>query len=260
MENLNENGIFSPIQIFILFLITIILVSFIGVIIILIGGSTYSLLTELLIILPAFIFSIQLKMPLKKTFRLNKINPSIILYSVIISLAIFIIGDELDRIIFQLFPMPDELYQSMNKLLHIHSFKDAIILIAAGVLFAAFAEEMLFRGVLQRSLEHFREPAIAIVLSSVLFSIIHFNPWAALQIMFLGLFLGYLAWKANSIFPAIVLHGINNLLSIILINIPENNLKWYSATTKHVNLYLVFLAIIIIVPAVFSFNQACKDK
>ena len=129
-----------------------------------------------------------------------------------------------------------------------------------GVVFAAFGEEMLFRGVLQRSLEHFREPAIAIVLSSVLFSIIHFNPWAALQIMFLGLFLGYLAWKANSIFPAIVLHGINNLLSIILINIPEENLKWYSATTKHVNLYLLIFAIIIIVPAIFSFNQACEDK
>jgi len=260
MENLNEKGIFSPIQIFIIFLITIMLVSIIGVIIILLGGTTLSLLTEILIILPALVACLYFKMPLIKTFRLHKTSPSVILYSIIISLAVFIIGDEIDRIIFLIFPMPDVLYESMTKLMQIDSLMDGIILIVSGVLFAAVAEEMLFRGVLQKSIEHFREPATAIVLSSVFFAIIHFNPWAALQIMLLGLFLGYMAWKANSIFPAIILHGLNNLFSMILMNLPEEKLKWYSATTKHVNLYLVLLAVVILVPAVFSFNRACSEE
>ena len=260
MENLNENGLFSPLQIFIIFLITIFLVSVIGVIIILLGGTTLSLLTEILIIFPALIACLYFKMPLIKTFRLHKINQSVIFYSIVISLAVFIIGDEIDRIIFLVFPMPDVLYESMTKLLQIDSIMDGIILIVSGVIFAALTEEMLFRGVLQKSLEHFREPATAIVLSSVFFAIIHFNPWAALQIMLLGLFLGYLAWKANSVFPAIILHGINNLLSMILINLPEEKLKWYSATTKHVNLYLILLALVIIVPAVVSFNRACNEE
>ena len=260
MENLNEKGIFSPIQIFIIFLITIMLVSVVGVAIVLLGGTTLSLLTEILIILPALIASIYFKMPLLKTFRLHKINLPVIFYSIIISLAVFVIGDEIDRIIFLVFPMPDMLYESMTKLLQFDSITDAVILILSGVIFAAITEEMLFRGVLQKSIEHFREPALAIVLSSVFFAIIHFNPWAALQIMLLGLFLGYMAWKANSVYPAIILHGINNLFSMILMNLPEEKLKWYSATTKHVNLYLIIMALVILVPAVVSFNRACNEE
>ncbi|MBN2413869.1 CPBP family intramembrane metalloprotease [candidate division KSB1 bacterium] len=260
MEDLNKNGLFSPIQIFILFLVTIALVTVTGVIIILLGGSTLSLLTEILIVLPALIACLQFKMPFTKTFRLHKINLPIIFYSIVISLAVFIIGDEIDRIIYLIFPMPEELYESMIRLLQIDSVKDAVILIMSGVIFAAFAEEMLFRGVLQKSLEHFREPATAIVLSSVFFAIIHFNPWAALQIMILGLFLGYMAWRANSIFPAIILHGINNLLSMILMNLPEEKLKWYSETTIHVNVYLIVFAIVVLVPAIVSFNRACDEK
>jgi membrane protease YdiL (CAAX protease family) len=123
---------------------------------------------------------------------------------------------------------------------------------------AGFAEEMLFRGLLQRTLEHYRDPAMAIVLTSVLFALAHFNPWVALQITFLGLALGYMAWKSRSILPAVIVHSGNNLLSILLINAPQHNVSWY-ATEEHVRWIWIALAILLIGPAFLTFSRYCDS-
>ena len=147
---------------------------------------------------------------------------------------------------------------AMQNLLHVHTVTDAVVLFITAVILAGFAEEMLFRGLLQRTLEHYREPASAIVLSSVFFAIVHFNPWTAIQITLLGLALGYMAWKSHSILPAVILHACNNLFSITLLNLPEAYGKWYF-TGVHVKWPWLITAILVIGPVFLSFNRLC-DK
>ena len=255
----NDPTILPPQQILFIFLITIALVVLAGIVFTVLFNPTVALLSESLIVIPAIIFVAKQKLSFKTVFRFNPVNASIIIHSIILSLILFILGDELDRLLSTIFPMPKNMLEGLKNVLLFHSLTQAIIIFVAAVIFAGFAEEMFFRGLLQRALEHYRDPALAIVFTSALFASIHLNPWSALQILFLGLALGYMAWKSNSIFPAIILHAINNFLSLILLNTPEEKLTWY-ATSSHVNTIWVFLALLLVTPLFYSFNRACTVK
>ncbi len=249
----------TPRQVFAILIFTLFLMMFIGTAVVLLGGRSLALLSESFIIVPSLVFVWRFKIPFFRVFRLNRINGPIFGYTIIISLSIFVLSDGLDRFVGSLFPMPDEWLDAMKELVRMDTPGQALLLFVSAVMIAGFAEEMLFRGMLQRTLEFYREPAIAIVLSSVFFAIAHFNPWTALQITFLGLALGYLTWKSDSILPGVFLHATNNLLSIVLMNTSENHLAWYG-TEKQVNIVWLFLALAVIVPVFILFNRACEEK
>ncbi len=242
----------------VLVLITFFLVFFIGIVITLLVDSKFSLFSEILIIFPAVIFILAQKRPFFQSFRLKTIPLSLVAYSFFISLGAFILGDELDRIINMFFPLPTSIRLSLESLLTINSLSDAVIIIVSAVIFAGVAEEMLFRGIVQRSLEHHKDPAQAIVLTAVVFAIIHINPWTAIQITFLGLVLGYMAWKAGSILPAIILHAVNNLLSVILINLPEDIVQQYAQ--DHVRLHWIAAAVLVLFVTFPAYLKQCNVR
>jgi len=255
----SDPSLLTPRQVFIILFSTLFLMMFVGTAVILLGGRSMALLSEALIIMPSLVFVWRFKIPFLRVFRLNRINGAIFVYTVILSLSVFVISDALDRFVGNLFPMPAEWLDAMKELVHIDTPLQAALLFVSAVLIAGFAEEMLFRGMLQRTLEIYREPAIAIVLSSVFFAVAHFNPWTALQITFLGLALGYLTWKSDSILPGVFLHATNNLLSIVFMNTSEASLTWYG-TEKQVNMIWLFLAFAVIAPMFVLFNRACEEK
>ena len=77
----------------------------------------------------------------------------------------------------------------------------------------AFTEEFAFRGVIMGSLRKYSD-GLALVVSSALFALMHGN---FVQIPFTfcgGLVFGFIALKANSLLPAIIVHFINNGLSV----------------------------------------------
>jgi len=173
---------------------------------------------------PLFLILFTRNFNILKTIRIKPISASVVLSTIFLFLPVYILVDELDRIILSLFPMPSELLIAFNETMQYNSLKEAIILLIIGAVVATICEEILFRGAIQRSLETHREPASAIVYTSVLFAIIHFNPWSAVQILILGLVLGFVTWQSASIFPAMLIHGLNNLCSIILLNTPSHQL------------------------------------
>ena len=249
--------ILSPRHTLLLVLLPIVFVRFFAGFLTVVGGKSLGLLSEFLTIIPALLYVHNKQIPLRTIFRLHKISVKLLVHAVVISLAVFVLADALDRFIMNIFPMPEEWMNSIKNLVQIRTWWDALILLVAAVFIAGFVEEMLFRGLMQRSLEHHREPATAIVLTAVLFAIVHFSPWTSLQILFLGLFLGYLAWKSNSIYPAIILHAMNNLLSILLLNLPAEKVAWYGTAT-HVNYTWVVLALLVLVPTLVSFSKECS--
>jgi membrane protease YdiL (CAAX protease family) len=74
----------------------------------------------------------------------------------------------------------------------------------------AFMEELLFRGYIQGRLLQ-RWPAwVAILVTSVLFALMHVAPHAVAAAFPLGLWLGVLAWRTGSVWPGIVCHAFVN--------------------------------------------------
>lgn len=79
----------------------------------------------------------------------------------------------------------------------------------------ALIEEMIFRGYILGALRAHGD-GLAVVLSATLFGLFHGN---VLQIPFafiLGLAMGYLVVLTDSIWPAVLLHFVNNLMSVLL--------------------------------------------
>jgi membrane protease YdiL (CAAX protease family) len=84
-----------------------------------------------------------------------------------------------------------------------------------GALIPALAEESLFRGLLQRSLEEVRTPLRAMLITGCIFGIIHFNPGAFIPLTIIGVYLGFTAYYTQSLALPVVLHFFNNTIAIV---------------------------------------------
>lgn len=78
------------------------------------------------------------------------------------------------------------------------------------------AEEVFFRGYLLSRLRTKLSVWPAILISTVVFSIFHFDPQLYVPIGFVGIVLGWVYLKTRSIWPAIFLHGLHNSFTIFL--------------------------------------------
>lgn len=94
------------------------------------------------------------------------------------------------------------------------------LVIAVGIM-APLAEELLFRVVLQGSLQRRLPPEIAIGISSALFASVHNWP-DLLALLPLAAILGYIYHQQNSYLAVVVLHGLFNLANLVLMLLSEN--------------------------------------
>ena len=75
-------------------------------------------------------------------------------------------------------------------------------------------EEMLFRGAVTTELLKRYSPQKAILFSALIFGIFHINPAQVLNAFLLGLLLAWLFYKTHSLIPGILIHILNNSLSV----------------------------------------------
>lgn len=84
-------------------------------------------------------------------------------------------------------------------------------------LIPAVAEEFLFRGILQRSLEEKMSLYHSVLISSVMFALIHFNLLELVPIAVIGAVLGVSAWSTRSLLLPMVGHFLNNAISVLYV-------------------------------------------
>lgn len=95
---------------------------------------------------------------------------------------------------------------------------DPVVMVITAVIMAPIFEEIIFRGIIQKGLMNRGvEPWKAILFASLLFGIIHGNPWQFVGAALLGGVLGLVYYKTKSLLLPMLLHGFNNLCSTILI-------------------------------------------
>ncbi|MCB0833740.1 MAG: CPBP family intramembrane metalloprotease [Bacteroidetes bacterium] len=174
-------------------------------------------------------------------FRLRKVPGNALWASAVLAVGLVVLTDGLDRMVAPsinefldstigtLSPelKADYILERLKEELLIHDWFTGLVLIIAAVAAAGICEEMLIRGMFQKSLERTMHAASAIGLSSIVFAVMHFNPWAMIQIFALAVVLGIIAWYARSIFPTMVIHGVNNFIAILFVNLGEESLRWY---------------------------------
>jgi len=107
---------------------------------------------------------------------------------------------------------------ALDKLLQDPSIIILLLNIFLIAIAAAVIEETLFRGLLFGSMRTYLGTWTAIILSAVIFSALHFEWIGFIPRFVLGVGLGYLYVKHRSIYPSIALHGLNNLLAVVMIS------------------------------------------
>ncbi|MBQ7899285.1 MAG: CPBP family intramembrane metalloprotease [Bacteroidales bacterium] len=94
-----------------------------------------------------------------------------------------------------------------------------LVLLSVSV-FAPFFEEWLCRGIILRGLLKKMKPSWAIVISALVFGLIHMNIWQAIPAFIIGTVLGYVYYKTGSLKLTMLMHCVNNTLSVVVSKIP----------------------------------------
>ena len=126
------------------------------------------------------------------------------------------------------------------------------------------AEELVFRGAILRTLltlTHRRYHWVAIAISAVLFAAVHGNLAQMLHVVPMGLLLGWLYYRTDSIVPGVIMHSINNSAVYIITNLvtanPEARLIDVFGTQQHVWMAVGF-SLCLFIPALFQLAVRLK--
>lgn len=110
-------------------------------------------------------------------------------------------------------PLYEYFSEIMEQLTH-----DSVTMIVMAVIMAPIFEEIVFRGIIQKGLiNNGMKVYKAILISALLFGLVHANPWQFIGGFFLGYVLGLVYYHTGSLLMPIWLHAFNNGCSALLI-------------------------------------------
>jgi membrane protease YdiL (CAAX protease family) len=124
-------------------------------------------------------------------------------------------------------------------------------------LLAPLSEELVFRGAILRELLKWKEnPWIGIIISAMLFSLVHMNPVQMPHAFLVGILLGWLYYRTDSIIPGVIWHWVNNTIAYVMYNLtnPDETLLEYFGSQQRV-LMAVGFSLMIFLPALYQLNQ-----
>ena len=91
------------------------------------------------------------------------------------------------------------------------------------VVLAPFVEELFFRGAVQGYLlQKYNRPYIGIIISALIFGLMHANPAQIPFAFILGVVFGWVYYITGSLLPGIFMHFINNGSAVLLANIYDD--------------------------------------
>lgn len=106
----------------------------------------------------------------------------------------------------------------LRKILVMRSPVDLLNMLVVLALLPALAEELFFRGILQRIfIQMTRSPWFGIIITAVIFSALHGQFLGFIPRLVLGIVLGALYWYSGSLYPGMVAHFLNNAVQIVLV-------------------------------------------
>lgn len=130
---------------------------------------------------------------------------------VLVSISIVAIQTGIVSPIVNSIPMPE----FMQKIFLEFAGQNGVCSFIAIVIAAPVIEELIFRGIILHGLLQRYSPIKSIIISSVLFGIVHLNPWQFISALIIGAFSGWVYYRTSKLTLSIIIHSINNLFAFI---------------------------------------------
>ncbi|MBE6799209.1 MAG: CPBP family intramembrane metalloprotease [Ruminococcaceae bacterium] len=116
-----------------------------------------------------------------------------------------------------------------------------INLVCVGLI-PAVMEEFAFRGVILGTTRKFTSDGLSILINATLFSMFHGNIHQIPFTFALGLYLSYITVYTGSVVPAMVVHGVNNSLAVVL-SMLTDSASGLAQTVISVSYYVILLLV-----------------
>jgi sodium transport system permease protein len=165
---------------------------------------------------PALMMAAVLTTNFRRTLKLAWPSPSVLGVSVVLPLVLLPLSQELVRSLEGWFfpELPEgaaELFKTMSD-----PNMSLLLPLLAFAAAPAVCEELAFRGFILSGMQHSGRPWLPIVMSSVMFGVVHMISQQVFNAMLLGLVLGLLAVRSRSLLPGILFHFLFNGAQVLL--------------------------------------------
>jgi membrane protease YdiL (CAAX protease family) len=158
------------------------------------------------------------RQPLRGAFPLGRIAANAWLAVLLVAGGAAILLSELDNLLRWVLPPPRWIAELMEELFLAEGrFGSKFFTL---VVVAPITEELLFRGIILRGLLGRFRPWAAILLSALLFGVMHLNPWQTIPTFVLGVAYAWFYVRSGSLWPGIVAHALNNFLFLVVMTGP----------------------------------------
>ena len=156
----------------------------------------------------------------------------------------------------------DEAMQTTLLLLKMQHINELLVNLFLIALLPGIAEELMFRGAVQRSFSRiFKNPHVAIWISAFLFSAIHMQFYGFLPRILLGAGFGYIYYFSGSLWYAMLAHFLNNAYAVCAAwYMQKNNIPLSEAdNTSHFAWYGYLISFILTI-VVFNYFKTKTSK
>ena len=159
-------------------------------------------------------------------------------------------------------PMPESIKEALQSLsLQMNDIYGFLtVAIAAPIL-----EELIFRGIILDGLLKRRSPWSAIIISSVLFGLVHLNPWQFVSAMIIGMLSGWVYYRTRNIVYSILIHFTNNFIASIMVLFDEEGsmmdmelVEMYGGETNMI--IIISLSILIAGISIYTLNKRMSNE
>ena len=171
--------------------------------------------TQLLVILPGLLWIAARRLPFRATLRLYPVGWQTAVWSALVGLVCWPVVAGMSTLVEQGLSLIGPGPEIPRPAGIVESVIYAVVLI----LLAPITEEPIFRGFVLRAWLR-RGTALGLVLSGVLFASFHFQLASLIPLTFLGVALGLLALRSNSLYSSVIAHICYNTIGTLFLVIP----------------------------------------
>ncbi|MDE6662171.1 MAG: ABC transporter permease [Lachnospiraceae bacterium] len=217
-ENLKKGGVPTVSDVCFLVALTTVLVLYVGSMLQLKFGLGGVFGTQLILLLVPLAIVLYTKKDVLETYGFHKTKVTGFLGAFFIILGFYPINIVLSFIMISLFPQSAENVTNTFSSIMDGNVISVFFVIAVA---PAICEEMMFRGVIFNSLKAKYRVPVAMAAVAALFGVYHMSLVKFIPTGLLGLVLCYVAYETGSIYPSMMMHFINNAISVIVSCYPE---------------------------------------
>jgi hypothetical protein len=168
------------------------------------------------VVLPVGLVSLRVGAGPKRDFHLGYPGAGRLVAAVVVAICALVPTSYLAGLSERISPIDDEWLRQLVADLPNTPLETVFAFLAVTVA-APLSEEVVFRGIIFRLARGLWGPLAAAILSSLVFGLVHFEPWYFFGLVGVGLFFAFVYETTRSLVACWLAHGVHNACSLALI-------------------------------------------